>query len=150
MAGAEVAAKIFGLVQVCILVAIVVGIILHRRRQKEMEDATTAKFNADPRAAIKRTPVYTAAPSASTPAEPALKVTSALPTWDKNTPPHEILGVHPSAPADVVEKAYKKLLKQYHPDRFAAASWGKGYQQRAHHIVLLIQDARDRMTGKKS
>lgn len=145
---AEVAAKLFGIVQAAILVALVVGIILYRRRQKEMDDATAMKLDADIRASIKRTPVYT--PSSEPVNEPPLKISSTLPTWTKDTPAHEILGVHPAAPPEVIEKAYKTLLKKYHPDRFAAASWGKGYQQRAHHVVLLIQEARDRMIGKKS
>lgn len=77
---------------------------------------------------------------------PALE--SALPTWSRETPPYEILGIAPGAPKVQIEAAFKKLLKKYHPDRFAAE--GKGYQMRAHHVILLVQEARDQMLRKKS
>lgn len=33
---------------------------------------------------------------------------------------HEVLGVAPSATADEIRGAYKKLMSQYHPDKVAA------------------------------
>lgn len=35
---------------------------------------------------------------------------------DRRTPPHEILGVAPDAPAATVKGAYRELLKERHPD----------------------------------
>ena len=33
-------------------------------------------------------------------------------------PPHEVLGVRPGAPPDEIKRAYRKLVKQYHPDHY--------------------------------
>jgi DnaJ-domain-containing protein 1 len=70
---------------------------------------------------------------------------SAFPVWTKDTPAHVILGVPEAATEAVIEEAYRALLRRYHPDRFA--NCGQGYQTRAHHIILLLQSAREQMLG---
>lgn len=81
--------------------------------------------------------------NASTPPQ----LTSAFPNWDVKTPAHEILGVSAQASASEIESAYKKLLKKYHPDRFA--HWGGAYQTRAHYVVTVLQKAREDLLKKK-
>jgi len=144
--------RIFGIVQGVVLVVVVGTALIYKRRQKLMEKDVGANLeNPNLRAFIRRTPVHQQpagpAPSDKPAANPADKLESAFPSWTKDTPPHMILGVRPGASAAEVEAAYKKLLKQYHPDRFS--SWGGGYQTRAHHVVLLIQEARSRLLSGK-
>ena len=33
--------------------------------------------------------------------------------------PYEVLGIKPSASQDEIKSAYRKLIKQYHPDKFS-------------------------------
>lgn len=144
--------RFFGLTQVVLLVAIGIAIFLHWRRVRDRKKGVNQTLNSIYiRDSIKRTPVNAQLashqPQADSQAdEPALQIESALPTWSPGAEPYEILGVPPTADPETVEAAYKKLLKRYHPDRFA--SWGKGYQNRAHQILLLAQKARDRMLKK--
>lgn len=143
--------RIFGVLQGALFVVIVTTLILARRRNKARDEHNGPVVSTDLRSAIRRTgvPIDAAGPHAdekSEPEEPPIAVASALPTWSKDTPAHEILGVSPMADNAAIEAAYRKLLKRYHPDRFA--SWGKGYQTRAHHVILLIQSARDRLLKK--
>lgn len=148
MASRHLSSKIFGVAQGAILVGLIVAIIIYKRRHSENIAASELRLDdVDIRAAIKRTAVHKPETSPRETPPPPLKLESTFPTWDQATPPHEVLGLAPSADAAAIEAAYRMLLKKYHPDRYA--SWGKGYQSRAHHTILLIQDARDRMLGKK-
>ena len=136
----------FGISQGIILAVIVGTIFLVRRRERERTEDINAQITlANLRASIQRTAAFTPEKKEANgaPVAAPLEVESALPTWTADTPPHVVLGVHPAADAQTVEAAYKTLLKKYHPDRFA--SWGEGYQKRAHHVVILLQKARDRM-----
>jgi hypothetical protein len=145
--------KIFGIVQALIFIGVVATAVMYKRRQKLMEkDIGANPLAPDPRLSVRRTPVPGAPAGAGAEAPPPKseappKVESAFPNWSKETPPHQILGVKPGASPAEIETAYKKLLKRYHPDRFS--SWGAGYQTRAHHVILLIQDARDRLLSGK-
>jgi DnaJ-domain-containing protein 1 len=142
-----VAVRFFGLTQILLLVAILAGIFYQWKRSRDLRKTEGLNLdNIDLRSAIKRT---------SAPAGPkdggydqtktaAAEIESAFPSWDAKTPPHEILGIASTASPDAVEAAYKRLLKRYHPDRFA--SWGPGYQKRAHHVVLLLQKAREKLS----
>ncbi len=53
--------------------------------------------------------------------------------------PHEILGVPPGAPEDVVRKAWKKLVAENHPDKFAHL--GKERQDAANAKLVEINAA---------
>ncbi|MEW6055723.1 MAG: DnaJ domain-containing protein [Bdellovibrionota bacterium] len=158
--------RFFGVLQGIFLFALIVLLYVQFRRNKDRDEATAMKLDEfDLRTAVKRTPVAAQSDfvkdagthSRHEPEEDKEKQSkrsqrppqlgSAFPSWTQATPAHEILGVHPQAGEEVVEAAYKALLKRYHPDRYA--HWGKGYQTRAHHVVLLLQEARDRMLGKK-
>lgn len=59
----------------------------------------------------------------------------------KNRPkmPHEILGVPANASEDVVRKAWKKLVSENHPDKFAHL--GKEHQDRANAKLVEINGA---------
>lgn len=143
----RVSVKAFGVIQGGISIALVIAIVLYfRRRRDHIKMSELRTDSVDIWTTIKRTPVQPAPPNAQASRSDPLKIESAFPTWSKDTPAYEILGVPPSADNDTIEQAYKKLLKKYHPDRFA--SWGKGYQTRAHHTILLVQAARDRMLKK--
>lgn len=152
MVADKIPVKALGLVQGAIFVAVITTFLLVRRRAKMLEQDIGPRLSALGRRARPQntppSPQSAAAPASDSTAPPSLQVGSALPTWSKTTPPHEILGVSAVANAAAIEAAYKKLLKQYHPDRFA--SWGKGYQNRAHQIILLLQDARARMLANKT
>lgn len=140
----RVSVKAFGIIQGGISIALVITIILYFRKRRDSVKLSELRTDGvDLWATIKRTPMQSAPPNAQGPVAENLKIESAFPTWSKNTPPNEILGVPPSADDDTIDQAFKKLLKKYHPDRFA--SWGRGYQTRAHHTIMLLQDARDRM-----
>jgi len=79
---------------------------------------------------------------------PLSQIGAAFPAWKESTAAHDILGVSPQAPLEVIEAAYKSLLKKYHPDRFQ--SWGSDYADRAHVVVFRLQQARDEMLRKRS
>jgi DnaJ-domain-containing protein 1 len=144
--------QVFGIAHGLVLLGIAAAVAYYRHRDKNREKAVTMKVeNVYLRGAIRRTPLATSSagekkkppPSPSKP----IAVESHFPSWDKNTPPHLILEVAPEADAETIQAAYKRILKEYHPDRFA--HWGAGYQTRAHHVLLLAQQARDKMLGKK-
>ena len=171
MSGNRVSVRAFGIAQGIVLVVIVVSIFVFRRRHKGLTENAGTNFNSmNVHAAIRRAtagrtlPRTEPGPRLTEPAEeanaeansesrgeaakkPAPALESALPTWSKQTLPHEILGIAPDSSPTQVEAAFKKLLKKYHPDRFGGA--GKGYQKRAHHVVLLLQEARDKMLPRK-
>ena len=158
MLGTRTSVRVFGIAQGLVLILIVVSIVFYRRRQRELARTAGANFTdlnvheVLNRATAGRRLSPTINPSAGKKAEaekPAVApplLEAALPAWPPGTPPHEILGVQADAAPKLVEQAFKKLLKKYHPDRFSAA--GKGYQKRAHHVILLIQEARDTMLRK--
>ena len=62
--------------------------------------------------------------------------------WD----PHAILGVPHGAPEDVVTRAYRDRLKEYHPDR--VATLGAELQDLAHRKTLDIQRAYAELTRR--
>jgi preprotein translocase subunit Sec63 len=62
--------------------------------------------------------------------------------WD----PHAILGVPHGATPDVVTRAYRDRLKEYHPDR--VASLGADLQELAHRKTLDIQRAYSELTRR--
>lgn len=131
--------KVFGLTQGVLLIVFVTTMIIAIRRHRERSRPIEYNFdNVDLRSAIKRTELV----RASRPRE----LTSAFPNWTASTPAHEILAVHPGASSAEVEAAYRELLKRYHPDRFE--HWGRGYQNRAHHVIILVQKARDTLLAK--
>jgi DnaJ-domain-containing protein 1 len=143
----SVGMKAFGLFQVILLLVIGATIYLFWRRKRDRERAAELRLdNVYLRGAIHRTAAHEA-PKSAAPKEnrKAPELESAFPEWSKDATAHEILGVHPQAPEHAIEAAYKKLLKRYHPDKFA--HWGKGYQNRAHHVVLRLQQAREELLG---
>ena len=58
-----------------------------------------------------------------------------------NLPPHEILGVKAGASADEVQKAWKDLMKRYHPDQVGRP--GTREWQDAQRIAEVINHAKD-------
>ncbi len=151
----HVSARAFGIAQGIVLALILVSVVVFRRRQKGLSENSGTNFDSlNVHAAIRRATAGRTLAGAPPPTQkpeppkPAPALESALPTWSKTTLPHEILGIAPDAAPAAVEGAFKKLLKKYHPDRFGAD--GKGYQKRAHHVVLMLQEARDKMLSKKS
>lgn len=142
-----VSVKLFGVLQGIFLVAVLIALFLHWKRQKERDKGTDFRFDAtdDLRLSVKRTPVPP--PFAKPQENKPIEIESAFPAWTNSTPAHEVLGVHPLADSAIIEAAYKKLLKKYHPDKYA--HWGKGYQTRAHHTVLILQQARDKLFKAK-
>ena len=146
----------FALSQLFILVVIVGALYFYSRRSKSsgagISDADLARARAritelmkneeNPGRVSRNVAPSRAAPSSS----PAL--TSALPSWNASTPPHVVLGIPSDAKAQVVDMAYRALVKKYHPDRFS--SWGPEYMDRAHEITILLQKARDMLMKTNS
>jgi len=62
-------------------------------------------------------------------------------------PPHEILGVPADAPLAEIERAYRRLMKRYHPDRVGRA--GSREWEDAQKIAEAINTARDRMIQQR-
>ncbi|MGD8835539.1 MAG: DnaJ domain-containing protein [Desulfobacteraceae bacterium] len=58
--------------------------------------------------------------------------------------PHEILGVAPNADQKEIQKAYRKLANQYHPDK--VAHLGEEFQILAEQRFKEIQEAYDKLT----
>lgn len=58
---------------------------------------------------------------------------------------HDVLGVKPSASKAEIEKAYKKLAAQYHPDK--VTHLGKEFQELAHEKMVEIQRAYEQLRG---
>lgn len=57
--------------------------------------------------------------------------------------PHELLGVPPDAPAELIQSAYRNLMKRYHPDRVARP--GTPEWHHAQKAAEAINRARDQM-----
>lgn len=136
--------RLFGVLQGLVFVVIAVTVYLRWKKAKDQEEALKIKLDQmNFKAGI---PKQAAGPRETKPREEPLQVESALPNWPVGTAPEKILGISPQATKKEIEAAYKTLLKKYHPDRFE--SWGKGYQKRAHYVVLQVQKARDEMLKK--
>ncbi|RYZ67911.1 MAG: J domain-containing protein [Proteobacteria bacterium] len=60
-----------------------------------------------------------------------------------DAPPHEILGVTPHASVAEIQRAYKEMMKRFHPDRVGAP--GSQAWQDAQPIAEAINRARDLM-----
>jgi len=58
-------------------------------------------------------------------------------------PPHEILGVPPGAPAQDIQRAYKDLMKRFHPDM--AGPQGSERWKDAQKIAEAINHAKDEL-----
>ncbi|MBI3544138.1 MAG: J domain-containing protein [Deltaproteobacteria bacterium] len=145
--------KVYQILQAVFLGFVLVTGILYFVRKRRLERDAGATPDVNAYAALRRSriagspaPAAAAqrqAPERADSREPPLALASDFPSWSKTTPPHELLGIAVDADEGAIEKAYKRLLKKYHPDRFAGA--GRGHQARAHQVVLLVQEARDRM-----
>lgn len=53
--------------------------------------------------------------------------------------PYEVLGVRPGASREEIESAYRRLVKEYHPDR--VAHLGEELRELAHRKMIEIQEA---------
>lgn len=60
-----------------------------------------------------------------------------------NAAAHEILGISPSASVEEVQKAYRELMKRYHPDKVGRP--GTREWSDAQKIAEAINHARDTM-----
>jgi DnaJ-domain-containing protein 1 len=76
----------------------------------------------------------------------AKKPTLLLEGFKLNGQPHEILGVSPQATQKEIQKAYRNLMKRYHPDVVAPA--GSARWREAQKIAEAINRAKDAMLGK--
>ncbi len=71
----------------------------------------------------------------------------ALPGIRIDGPPHEILGVQPSASEAEIQKAYRERMKQYHPDKVGqqdSREW-----KDAQKIAEAINRAKDEMISRR-
>jgi len=61
---------------------------------------------------------------------------------------HEILGISPNASSREIHEAYKKKIKQYHPDKLSHL--GEEFSNLANEKFLEIQNAYDALKSKAS
>ena len=54
---------------------------------------------------------------------------------------YEVLGVGKDADAKEIKKAYRKLVKEYHPDKMAAESMPEDYAKFANQKIIEINEA---------
>ena len=134
--------QIFGFSQVLILV-LIVGTVIVVFIKQWLRDQSLKNLNdpADGLATFEVARVKGRSKSAAR--QRPVSIESIFPEWNAATDPKVILGLSADCGRDEIEEAYKKLLKKFHPDRFA--SWGGDYQKRAHEVVLAIQRAREQM-----
>jgi len=71
----------------------------------------------------------------------------ALPGISLEGAPHEILGVAEEASRSEIEKAYKRLMKQYHPDSIGRP--GSRQWQDAQRIAAAINQARKALLERR-
>ena len=64
---------------------------------------------------------------------------------EPDSSPHQILGVQPGATKDEIQAAYKRLAKQYHPDR--VASLGEEFRHLAERRMKVINAAYQALMG---
>ncbi len=62
--------------------------------------------------------------------------------------PHEVLGIHPFATEETIQKAYRERMKQYHPDKIARP--GTDQWREAQQIAEAINRARVEMLKRVS
>ncbi len=60
--------------------------------------------------------------------------------------PHKVLGVAKNASPQEIKRAYRRLLRRYHPDKFA--HMGKEYEETAREKTRSIIEAYEAMTAK--
>ena len=58
--------------------------------------------------------------------------------------PYEVLGVSPNDDEETIKKAYRNLVKKYHPDRYANSPMAEQANEKLKEINL----AYDMITGK--
>lgn len=79
-------------------------------RVRESDSPSRGKPNeAEPQPSLADARMKTAAKSEAAP----LRLTGIR----LDLPPHELLGVHPDATQETIQKAYRELMKRYHPDK---------------------------------
>ncbi len=62
--------------------------------------------------------------------------------------PYLVLGVPPDAPLDVVKQRFRKLVREYHPDRHIAAGMPREMVAIATERLQRINEAYDRITSR--
>ncbi|MGE4232682.1 MAG: J domain-containing protein [Bacteriovoracia bacterium] len=139
--------RLFGLIQGLLLFAIVAAVFLRWKlsQDKKKADQPIDRLNRwselQKEALRPQTQKEEEKPN-------SIKIESVFPSWTEQTDPYLILGVKKSASKEEIELAAKRLLKRFHPDRFA--SWDESYQKRAHHLILLVQAAKDKLVSKST
>jgi hypothetical protein len=136
---------LFALTQIAILALIFGTVLIYWAKKNKQNRSGFAVTEAElwskkqtnvPSSGLKTEPL-----SRDSATKETAKIGTAIPTWPPGTSPYKILGIGAEASRETVEKAYKLLLSNYHPDRFA--SWGGDYHKKANDYILLLQWARD-------
>lgn len=66
------------------------------------------------------------------------------------TDPYKILGVSPDATDDEVKEAYRKLVKKYHPDKFADSDLAELANEKMKEINSAYDEIQQMRSGKKA
>lgn len=105
-----------------------------------LEAPKAEKKREEPRAAKKATPRPQAKPSPAAPAKP--KEPFRLPKF--HGAPHEVLGIESDANTNVIVKAFRHWIKEYHPDHLKAGQEMRRATERARTITSAKESLLDR------
>lgn len=72
---------------------------------------------------------------------------AALPGLSLDGPPHQILGVNADASTEEVQRAYRDLMKRYHPDQVGRP--GSREWKDAQHIAAALTEAKNTLLQRK-
>ncbi len=121
-----------------ILVLLIVGSVFYFFYSSHSRQSSKFRLREFDRSAIKSEKT---SPSSDPP-------TLSLPGIRINGAPHEILGIPRFASKEEVRKAYKELMKRYHPDLMGPL--GSQAWKDAQKIATAINDAKDKMLAGKN
>jgi DnaJ-domain-containing protein 1 len=126
----------------------VVGLFSWRKRgqRKLFAEETGSRLDPEMESWIRTAREATSKINTQTKTDPSAEPKApplALPGLVLEGKPHEVLGVAENASADEINRAFKKLLHRYHPDRYTQEGSPEWFE--AQKITIILTEARDYM-----
>ncbi|HPE25359.1 TerB family tellurite resistance protein [Albidovulum sp.] len=69
---------------------------------------------------------------------------------DAEADPYDVLGVSPEAPFDEIRAAWRRAVREHHPDRLVARGLPEEALQMAHARLVAVNRAWEQISGKKA